>query len=495
MSHASSYDEVEYLSIPVPETDPHAMATVAAMYGIDAADPRSCSVLELGCGDAGNLLSLASAYPGIRATGFDPASAAVQRGRDVIDRTGLRNVVLHDDAVPADLDGSVDYVYAHGVLSWVDEDVCREVVASAARAARPGGLVNLAYRVFPYAHYERPARELAQRAIQLEESRAAARGETLSWQDKMRIARERIQLAAATPSVAPHSAAMQVMAEKWAHTADWSLFHDDLSEPLHPKRATEVAELAGAHGLQYVGELLPQDLWQYGLPDDFCQMVIDQAGPSALDRRQFVDDLAGMSFHSSLFVKADEAPVAEPSFDGRDLHVRQYVYGTSQGEQRSDAVSPPVAQVIREHHPASVTAAEIAEELGRSGEEIERILLRLYAHGLVRLSTVPPPTPAAPGELPRAMPLVMDQIDRRQTFASSRFHVGVGLDHSARTAIIRLADGTRDRAALRRDLPAFAEANGMAVGLEENLRQLDLVLDDAALSGLLADASASGPTA
>ena len=487
MSHLNSYDEVEYLSMPCNEADPLLMATVAALFGVDAPDPRSSDVLELGCGDGGNLMSLAAAYPGIRGVGFDPASAAIQRGRDVLERTGMDNVVLHDDAAAVDLDGTMDYVYAHGVLSWVDEAVCSEVVASAARAARPGGLVYFSYRVFPYAFYELPARELAQRAIKAAEQRAAERGETLSWQDKTRIARERIQLAAGTVNTPPHNHAMEVMATKWANTLDWSLFHDDLSEPLHPKRATEVADLAAAHGLRYVGELIPADLWQYRFPADYCEMIRQEAGPDAVRRRQLVDDLAGMGFHSSLFVKADEAPALEPSFGGREIHVRQYVQGTPKGALRSDQISPPVAQVIREHHPASVTAAEIAEDLGRSAADVERDLLLLHTHGLVRLSTVPPPVPAEPGDRPRTMPLVMEQIDQRQGFGSSRFHFAAGLDRSARTAILRLADGTRDRAALRRDVPEFAAANGMTEALDLNLAQLDDVLAEAALAGLLAD--------
>jgi len=487
MSHTNSYDDVEYLSMPVRETDPLVMAMVAALFGVDAPDPRSCDLLELGCGDGGNLISLASAYPGVRAVGFDPARAAVQRGRDMLERTGVGNVVLHDDEAAVDLDGTMDYVYAHGVLSWVDENVCNEVVASAARAARPGGLVNFSYRVFPYAYYELPARELAQQAIKTEERRAAARGQTLSWHDKIRIARERVQLAASTSSTAPQMHAMQVMADKWAHTLDWSLFHDDLSEPLHPKRATEVAELAAAHGLRYVGELYPHDLWEYWFPEDFCQTIRSEAEPDAVSRRQLVDNLAGMAFHSSLFIKADEAPALDPSFGGREIHVRQYVQGTPDGATRSDQISAGVAEVIRQHHPASVTAAVIAEELERPAGVVERDLLRLHTHGLVRLSTVPPPVPAPAGDRPRTMPLVMEQIDQRQTFASSRFHFAAGLDRSARTAVLRLADGTRDRAALRRDLPAFAAANGMTEGLDYNLAQLDDVLDEAALSGLLAD--------
>jgi len=318
MSHPSSYDEVEYVSMPVPEMDLLAMAMVAALFGVDAPDPRSSSVLDLGCGDGGNLMSLASAYPGIRAVGFDPARGAVQRGRDVLERIGLGNVELHDDEASVDgLEGTMDYVYAHRVLSWVDEAACSEVVASVARAARPGGLVSFSYRVFPYAYSELPARELALRAIEAEEQRAAARGRTLGWKDKVRIARERVVLAASTASPEPQQHAMQLIAQKWANTDDWELFHDDLSEPLHPKRAMDVAALAAAHGLTYVGELLPHDLWQSWFAEDFRQTITDEAGPDAVRRRQLVDDLAGAPFHSSLFVKSADAPVVPGARDLR----------------------------------------------------------------------------------------------------------------------------------------------------------------------------------
>ncbi len=487
MSHPSSYDEVAYLSLPAPEVDPHAMALVAALFGVGAPDPRSCDVLELGCGDGGNLISLASAYPGIRAVGFDPSRGAVQRGREVLERTGLGNIVLHDDEASVDVEGAMDYVYAHRVLSWISEDACGDVVARAARAARPGGLVALSYRVFPYAHTELPARELAQRAIAAEERRLAARGRTLSWQDKVRVARERVALAASGASPDPQAHAMQVMAQKWANTPDWEVFHDDLSPELHPKRVIEVAELAAAHGLTYVGEVLPHDLWQSWFDEDFGQMIVAEAGPDAVRRRQLVDDLAGSTFHQSLFVKSGEAPALEPSFGGREVHVRRDVQGTPESARRSAEISPGVARVIEAHHPASVTAAQIAAELGLGAVEVERDLLRLYAHGLARLSTVPPPVPAPPGDRPRAMPVVLDQIDQQRDFAFSRFHFAVGMDRSARTAIIRLADGSRDRDAIREALPSFAEANQMTVGLGDALATIDRTLDDAARFGLLAD--------
>ncbi|MEH3053548.1 MAG: methyltransferase domain-containing protein [Patulibacter minatonensis] len=486
MSH-ESYDQVAYLSRPIPSTDPQLLSTMAHLFGLDAADPADCDVLELGCGDGGNLLSLAGSYRGIRAVGFDPAQEPIGRGREAIARTGITNLTLHHDEAEVDLTESADYVLAHGVLTWVDPGVREAVIASAARAARPGALVNFSYRAFPYAYYELPAREAAQFAIRQARERAAERGEVLTWRDELEVAKERLRWIVELTETEVHKRALADRLHEWEHVIpDWNLFHDDLSDELHPFRAEDVAREAAAHGLTYVGEVRPEDVWQLRIADsEIKDRIRALGGDSAIAQRQVADDLVGGGFHSSLFVKGDAAPFTEPATRGRDLYVRQYIHNRVRGELDSDRENAAIAQVVREHTPGYVRASEIAAELGDDQETIDAELLRLHAMGLVRVTTCPPNLPAEPGEFPRAVPAGVEDMLAGDDQVATRFHTPMRVEATSMRALFLLCDGTRDRAALARDLPGKAAEFGLTADLDAVLANLDYVLEEAALVGLL----------
>ena len=122
---------------PFAQTHPDRLATLATLFGLGPAAPERCRVLELGCGDAGNLVPIAT---GCRASfvGFDAAPGAIARGRRLVTALGLDNVTLEartleDFAAPG---ASFDYVIAHGVYSWVAPAV-RDRLLALCRNALP----------------------------------------------------------------------------------------------------------------------------------------------------------------------------------------------------------------------------------------------------------------------------------------------------------------------------------------------------------------------
>jgi len=75
----------EYESVPYddgvhPVTDPSRLAAIGRLFGIRAADPRECRVLELGCGQGTNLLALAERLPGSRFLGLDFSAPQIAAG-------------------------------------------------------------------------------------------------------------------------------------------------------------------------------------------------------------------------------------------------------------------------------------------------------------------------------------------------------------------------------------------------------------------------------
>src|SRR5688500_20379070 len=76
---AFSYDDVPYSSFTFPQTRPDRLATLAAFHGMEAADPGSCRVLELGCGDGTNLVSFAYILPKSEFVGVDLANGHIEQ--------------------------------------------------------------------------------------------------------------------------------------------------------------------------------------------------------------------------------------------------------------------------------------------------------------------------------------------------------------------------------------------------------------------------------
>src|SRR5262245_20636290 len=91
---ANTYDTVLYPGFALAQAHPDRLATQAALFGMTPADVAHCRVLELGCGDGMNLISVALGLPEAECVGVDLAAAGIDKGRTVIHELGLKNITL-----------------------------------------------------------------------------------------------------------------------------------------------------------------------------------------------------------------------------------------------------------------------------------------------------------------------------------------------------------------------------------------------------------------
>ena len=77
MSHAAFV----YKTFARRETHPGRIGALARLHGLAAPSPERCSMLELGCGDGGNLIPLAEAYSESRFVGVEREEEDVHGGR------------------------------------------------------------------------------------------------------------------------------------------------------------------------------------------------------------------------------------------------------------------------------------------------------------------------------------------------------------------------------------------------------------------------------
>src|SRR5581483_1342635 len=147
----TAYDTIAYPSRCCPQAHPDRLATLATLFGMSPAPVEHCRVLELGCGDGGNLLPLAFALPGSAFTGVDLAPGAIAKANAEARALGLANIQFHcadllDWPPPG---GSFDYVIAHGLLSWVPDAVRLRVFELCRDRLAPGGVAFVSYNALP----------------------------------------------------------------------------------------------------------------------------------------------------------------------------------------------------------------------------------------------------------------------------------------------------------------------------------------------------------
>jgi SAM-dependent methyltransferase len=155
------YDEVPYLTRPRLETHPDRLAAVGKLFGMHAAPVATCRVLEIGCGDGGNLVPLAYYLPGSFAVGVDLAPGLIASAETMARDLQVSNIRL----VAGDLRdigpdfGEFDFILAHGLYSWVPPDVRDGLLRVCAQRLTPQGIAFISYNAYPGRHMRQMLRK------------------------------------------------------------------------------------------------------------------------------------------------------------------------------------------------------------------------------------------------------------------------------------------------------------------------------------------------
>jgi len=248
-----AYDDVPYDTEANADTHPSAIATLGRLAGLMPALPSSARVLEIGCGNGENLLAAATYLPAATFVGFDLAETAIAAG-NAASTSGNVKLFAADLRDVGDL-GVFDYVIAHGLYSWVPEEVRSDLLAVMRRSLAPGGLGFLSANALPGWELRRALRELM---------RDATAG-TTDPETRVREAMKRVaELGQAGASSRGFFGALSAAAREYEEYVRRTtpeeapfargVFHDLLAECNDPFSATELSARLGRAGLRLVCE-------------------------------------------------------------------------------------------------------------------------------------------------------------------------------------------------------------------------------------------------
>lgn len=444
------YDIVRYPSWPVPETHPAALAVFAALFGLPFVAHRCCRVLEIGCGEGVNLMSMAVTAPQAEFVGLDLAESAIARGRETARAAGLGNVTLlaRDLLASADDLGRFDFIVAHGLYAWVPQPVRAAVMRLVGRSLSPHGLAFVSYNAYPGCRLREVLRDLL-----LDATRGLADpGETIGVAHA--ALRRQIGLWSEND---PFQHALTIEARDMLKRPPELLFHDELGTTYAPQLLGTVVEAARAEGLDYVcdtsPELIVEALWR----SEKFESAMSLTGGDWMRFEQLADFTDLRRFRRSIFCRAGQA------IDRRAVDERlEGLFASAEITLLKQEPGGPEGFTFRTATGAELTTRDpgFADLLARLGlahpvslslegiggyPELARAILHLFVSGVVTLSTGPSPFVLTPGERPQASPLACVQAAQGETHLASLCHRPVHMLDPGTRAFVALMDGTRTR--------------------------------------------------
>jgi SAM-dependent methyltransferase len=387
------YDAVRYPTYPRIETHPDRLAAAATLFGMTAPPVTACRVLEIGCGDAGNLAPMAYFLPESRFHGVDLSHAAISDGRSTAAALKLRNLELAEgDFRDLLAVGEFDYIIAHGLYSWIPADTRDRLLSFCRERLSFNGIVYVSYNTWPGRHARHILREMMLHHIR--EIRGPHR--------RLREAR-RLLRSIGTPD------ACEMLAR-----SDDVLFHDDLAEVNEPVWFRDFAAHAERHGLRH----------------------LDDAGSGPRDApgaEQHADFVRMRGFRQSLLCRTEIRLEREIT----PAHMTRFLF--SAGGDPVDGLTA----ALRDAYPLPLPY----EELVPYDPDPAAALLALWQRGSVDLHVFDFPCQETVSDRPRATALARYQAARSK-FVTSVRHCLVELDEADRELIARL-DGRRRRSSPR----------------------------------------------
>lgn len=290
--------DYESLSNPAQAQPPlnigHLFA-IGARHGCRPAPVEMARVLEIGCGDGGNLISMARDLPEARFVGVESSLAPFEQARDAAKALDLQNVRLYHAGVDdlAEDFGEFDYILAHGFYSRVS-DASREAMWRVARGSLcTGGLLFVSYNVLPGWRQDEMLRDF---------TLLAGRDLPDASEGLERIWRGIELLASHQDTMHP----LAIAAERTLRMGREAATRDLLHPEIRPFSFREVADAAREAGFRYIADALPEV--RGGLLDapDIAAFAGEATGGDPLLWEEYRDVLTLNPLRQSVFTPAGQ---------------------------------------------------------------------------------------------------------------------------------------------------------------------------------------------
>ncbi|EMI41966.1 Methyltransferase type 12 [Rhodopirellula sp. SWK7] len=507
MDAAQQYEDVPYPDFVHPRTNPDSIAAMARLHGVETAPPAHSRILELGCGQGGNLISLAVLYPDSHCVGIDLSAGHIASGKSNTAKLGLKNIRLHAGDLtkfpagfPADIakpsgENRFDYILVHGVYSWVPEQVRKEILRICRDHLSDSGIAFISYNTYPGWHAKGMVREILRHHASVS---SQSRPSLQSITDGKQFLEE---VANSVPETTSYGKMLREELRSISQSHEAYLFHEQFETINEPRYFHQFVDEVSEMDLQYVCE---SSLTFVPSQTEAMKQRISTMG--ALQREQYLDYVCNRTFRQSLLRRNGKG---EKATDNTELSgINQLWFSTDSKCQNSDnqpytaadlanpetelrvvnnrgtnvTIKTPTTQAALLHlasvRPAAVSFQSLWDHASRqrnagADEESARAnfggeLIQLIRFEMVRLHSDELPLVTTVSSQPQTSVLARRQAESGSTITSLR-HMNVRVDEATRQ-LIMLCDGTNDRQQIVAGMVRFIIRDG--VGLKHQGREI-----------------------
>jgi len=452
---SSDYDAVPYLGEAHRLTHVSHLFITATILGAGPPPPRTARVLELGCARGDNLAAMAATLPDAHFYGIDYSPVEIEQGQAMIRALGLSNVELSCQSA-AEFDGTggpFDYIIAHGLFSWVSDEVQSAILDQIARHLSPRGIAYVSYNTLPGWNARTTIRDLM-------------RFHTAGIDDpieKVRAARTALEFVGANATNPALLAVLEDAVAESRDQEDWYIFHEWLARDNTAFYFVDFVALCAESGLDYLGDSSISIM----LVANYGAAIRDGLGQDGdqIRTEQYLDFLANRTFRQSLLRRRDVVAAPKPDLTAlvqtcclQSRLTRQededgmYRFAFPNGDvalQTNDQSLVAVMSVLTGCSQFLLPFERLVEltvHLHALPADIVRALLaehaiRLFLAGALWISAEPPTVAPQPSERPVALPLARYQA-RGSAFVTNANVEKIALTPPLR-ALLGLLDGTR----------------------------------------------------
>ncbi|OYP35454.1 methyltransferase regulatory domain-containing protein [Rhodopirellula sp. MGV] len=461
-----AYDVVPYQSWPFPQTHPDRLAVMAKLFGMKPTLIGRARVLEIGCAAGGNLIPLAQTYPESEFVGIDLSQKELAEGHSTLKQLDIKNIQLQCANI-LDVDhrfGKFDYIIAHGVFSWVANEVQEYLFRLCKSLLQPHGVAYISFNTYPGWHMRGMIRSMlvyhTKQFTDPREQIAQARGLLRFLGDSVPTKDN------------PYGAYLQQEIDLFDQSDDSYLFHDLLAGINEPTLFHEFVERAESHGLQYLAESDLASMASCNF-DKQVDETLQRISQDIIQIEQYMDFLRNRTFRQTLLCHRDvsldrsltPAVAAELHFaspvraesDSVDLieGVRARFVASGIAVGSASAIIKAAHVVLSEAWPEWLPfetiferAAELASLQNASSEETSLMrmklgehLIRCFASRAVDVHSSNPTFQAFVSQRPAMTPLARLQAETLG-YVTNQKHEVAKLDEFCR-AVTRWCDGSR----------------------------------------------------
>ncbi|ABI57256.1 methyltransferase regulatory domain-containing protein [Alkalilimnicola ehrlichii MLHE-1] len=302
------YESVPYADGIFPQLHPVRLAPLARLHGhATVPNPATATILDLGCGAAGNLIEIAADLPDARCLGIDLAESHIGQGQRHIRARGLDNIELRQgDLCELDL-GAVkfDYILAHGLLSWVPDGVKERIFQLCRGHLAADGVALISYNTYPGWSFRENLRQL----LQLHLSAVSDPRQVRQGADDILGRLQR----ALGDAEHPHAPLLHHEIKHLQQSTTNALFHDDLDTVNDPCFFLQFIAWAAEHELDYVGDVDLSRGWPTLQSPQAREALLD-GSLAPLMAEQYLDYVVNRRFRHSLLITQRSEPL-RPSID------------------------------------------------------------------------------------------------------------------------------------------------------------------------------------